>query len=193
MRPVAISLLLCAVLAPAAFAEGITIVLDFQGPRSEQSVAEMKREFEGIMKGSTLTFNFISRAEAADESFSNLVVVRFKGACVLKPIPYLIDERGPLAFTYSTDGEVQPYSEVACDRLTQVVRSAMSGGDFAKADLLMGRALGRVLAHEVVHILTKSPSHGRSGVAKPALSGSQLIGNELQLDPADFERLRTDQ
>jgi len=193
MRPVAICALFCAAFTRTASAEGITIVLDFQGPRNEQSVAEMKREFEGIMKASALAFDFKSRAEAGHESFPNLVVVRFKGTCVLKPIPYLMDERGPLAFTYSTDGEVQPYSEVACDRLTQVVRSAMSGSDYAKADLLMGRALGRVLAHEVVHILTKSGDHGRSGVAKPALSGSQLIGDELQIDPADVQRLRTDQ
>jgi hypothetical protein len=182
-----------AAMAPAAFAEGITIVLDFQGPRSDQAVAEMKREFEGIMKGTALTFDFKSRAEAGQESFPNLVVVRFKGTCVLKPVPYLYDERGPLAFTYTTDGAVQPYSEVACDRLTQVVRSAMSGSDFAKADLLMGRALGRVLAHEVLHILTKSGSHGHEGVAKAALSGSQLISDQLALDPADLERLRQDQ
>ena len=46
-----------AAVAPG-FAEGITIVLDFQGPRSEQSVTEMKREFEGIMKDSALRFDF---------------------------------------------------------------------------------------------------------------------------------------
>ena len=41
-----------------AFGEELTIVLDFQGPRSDQSVAEMKREFEGIMKDSSLSFDW---------------------------------------------------------------------------------------------------------------------------------------
>jgi hypothetical protein len=67
----------------------------------------------------------------------------------------------------------------------------MSGSDFARADLLMGRALGRVLAHEVVHILTKSGAHGHDGVAKTALSGTQLIAPELRLEPEDVNRIRT--
>jgi hypothetical protein len=191
MRLVAFCALALAATASRAAAEGVTIVLEFQGSQSDQSVAEMKREFAGIMRDSSLTFDFKSRAEAENESYANLVVVRFKGACVLKPIPYLYDERGPLAFTYSTEGEVQPFTEVKCDQVTRAVRSAMSGGDFARADLLMGRALGRVLAHEVVHILTKSGAHGRDGVAKTSLSGSQLIAPELRLEPADVERIKT--
>jgi hypothetical protein len=174
---------------PSAFGEGITIVLDFQGPRSEQSVAEMKREFAGIMKDTAVRFDFRSRSQASQEALSDLVLVRFKGKCVLDPVGYLYDERGPMAFTYSTDGAVQPFSEVACDKVTSAVRSAMSGGDFANADVLLGRALGRVLAHEVVHMLSKSGAHGHTGVAKTALSGSQLIAPELRLEPEDVERL----
>jgi hypothetical protein len=174
---------------PSAFGEGITIVLDFQGPRSEQSVAEMKREFTGIMKDTAVRFDFRSRSQASQEALSDLVMVRFKGKCVLDPVGYLYDERGPMAFTYSTDGAVQPFSEVACDKVTSAVRSAMSGGDFANADVLLGRALGRVLAHEVVHMLSKSGAHGHTGVAKTALSGSQLIAPELRLEPEGVERL----
>lgn len=174
---------------PPAFGEGITIVLDFQGPRSEPSVAEMKREFAGIMKGSALRFDFRSRSQASVEALSDLVVVRFTGKCELNPVGYLYDERGPMAFTYSTDGVVQPFSQVACDKVTSAVRSAMNGRDFANADMLLGRALGRVLAHEVLHILSKSGAHGRTGVAKTALSGSQLIAPELRLAPEDVERI----
>jgi hypothetical protein len=173
----------------SAFGEGITIVLDFQGPRSEQSVAEMKREFAGIMKDSTLRFDFRWRSQASEEALTDLVLVRFTGKCVLEPVGYLYDERGPMAFTYSTDGIVQPFSEVACDKVTSAVRSAMAGSDFANADVLLGRALGRVLAHEVVHMLSKSGAHGRTGVAKTALSGSQLIAPELRLGPEDVERI----
>jgi hypothetical protein len=174
---------------PSAFGEGITIVLDFQGPRSERSVAEMKREFAGIMKDSALHFDFRSRSQASQEDLSDLVVIRFTGKCVFRPVGYLYDERGPMAFTYSTDGIVQPFSEVACDKVTSAIRSAMAGGDFAKSDLLLGRALGRVLAHEVMHILSKSGAHGRTGVAKTALSGSQLIAPELRLEPEDVARI----
>ncbi|HXB73593.1 MAG TPA: hypothetical protein VNY05_35470 [Candidatus Acidoferrales bacterium] len=170
---------------------GVTIVLDFQGPRSERSVQEMKREFEGILKSSGLAFEWRMRDEANQVTSNHLVVVRFKGKCVLEPVGYLYDERGPLAFTYSTDGAVQPYSEVACDKVASSIRSAMFGGDFANADEFLGRALGRVLAHELVHMLSKSRAHARSGVEKAALSGKLLIAPDMRLDAADLEKLHT--
>jgi hypothetical protein len=54
----------------------------------------------------------------------------------------------------------------------------------------LGRALGRVLAHEVVHMLSKSALHGQRGVTKKALSGTQLLAPELLLDREDVDRLR---
>jgi len=51
--------------------------------------------------------------------------------------------------------------------------------------------LGRVLVHELVHILTRSGRHVRQGVEQPALSGKQLIGASLRLSPADLELLRS--
>src|SRR5438067_554589 len=111
-------------LASASNGTGLTIILDFQGPRSPRAVGEMKREFEGILKSSGLQFDWRLRDQTEHLTFSNLVVIRFKGKCILEPVGYLYDERGPLAFTYSTAGELQPYSEVACDKVAASVRSA---------------------------------------------------------------------
>lgn len=83
-----------------------------------------------------------------------------------------------------------PFSEVACDRIRVSVRSAMFGGDFEKSDLLLGRALGRMPAHEVYHILANTTGHGKSGVGRTALSGRQLIADHLAFDEHDIEKLR---
>src|SRR4051812_35558576 len=176
MRPVCI----CALLAAAVFATQaanpvLTVVIDFQGPHSTRSLDEMKREAEAVMKPSGVVLDWRTRAEVGTSSFDNLVVVRFKGKCVLEPAGYLYDERGPLAFTHSTAGEVQPYSEVECDKVAAAVRSAMSGEDFSRGALLLGRALGRVVAHEMMHMLAKSGAHAETGVGRPALSGKRLI------------------
>lgn len=168
---------------------GLTIVMDFQGPHSEKSVSEMKRELGTILKDSGLAIDWRTREEVSGALYPDLILVKFKGKCVMEPVGYFLDERGPLAFTYSSDGALLPFSEVACDKITHSIRSAMWGGDFGRADLLLGRALGRVVAHEVVHILTQSADHGHEGVAKTSLSGSQLIASELPLSPADLERI----
>jgi len=177
-------------LACAARAADVTVVLDFDGPHSDRSVEQMKRETQDILKTAGLHLEWRARADVGRRAYDNLVVVRFKGRCVLEPVPILYDERGPFAFTYNSDGAVLPFSEVECDQVTASVQSAMGVDDFARPDYLMGRALGRVLAHELVHILTKSGAHAREGVAQPALSGHDLIGPPLKLTRNDVERLR---
>jgi hypothetical protein len=173
--------------------EKVTVVLDFKGPHSDRSVDVMKSELESILSDAGVSFTWSSPKEASEKTSENLVVVSFKGKCILEPIPYLYDERGPLASTFtSAEGQMLPFSEVACDTVTNSIRSAMFAGDYNKADLLLGRALGRVVAHEIVHIITKSPEHSHEGVQKPALSGSQLIADHLKLSDKDVTRIQQD-
>jgi hypothetical protein len=176
--------------AGIACATDITVVIDFDGPHSDRSVQQMKRETEDIFKSAGIHLDWRRRDDVGRASYENLVVVHFKGKCILDPVPMLYDERGPFAFTYNSDGEVLPFSEVECGPVTASVRSAMWGDDFARPDYVMGRALGRVVAHELVHILTRSAAHGREGVTHAALSGRELIGPPLNLTRDDAERLR---
>jgi hypothetical protein len=50
--------------------------------------------------------------------------------------------------------------------------------------------MGRVVAHELIHMLTKSGQHGAEGVEKPSLSGKELIGGYLPLSVFDIDRLK---
>jgi hypothetical protein len=149
----------------------------------------MRREASQIILASGLHLGWRMRSEPSTDSFDDLVVMTFKGSCTFDPAPPIYDELGPLAITHTTNGEVQPFGEVNCDRVVNSVRSAMFGGDYAKADLLIGRALGRVVAHELVHMLTKSGQHAHEGVQKAALSGRQLISTSLPLSAMDVDRL----
>jgi len=171
----------------------LTVVLNFTGPFSAQAASEMKREASGILKEAGLHLDWLRLSEAVKTTVQDLVVVKFNGACALDPRSLNEDQMGApgeaLAFTYSSEGAVQPFSEVACDRVAAVVRSALCSCDFQRADLLLGRALGRVVAHELVHILTGSQEHAREGVAKAALSGKDLIAPFLSLSPIDLLRL----
>jgi len=167
----------------------ITVVLDFKGPHSDPSIVVMKKELAKILGGTGARFEWRSPEEASASTAENLVVVRFQGRCILEPDPMLYDERGPLAFTHTVDGAVLPFSEVACDTVTGTVRSAMFRRNYKRADLLLGRALGRVVAHELVHILTNSAAHAHEGVQNRGLSGAQLIAEQLTLTEADLLRV----
>jgi hypothetical protein len=122
-------------------------------------------------------------------SVSDLVMVKFRGDCRMELSPMLLDERGPLAFTHTTEGEVLPFSEVLCDKVKVAARSAMHGGQIASGDKLLGRALARVLAHEIWHMTSNDHKHSKSGVAKSSLSGAQLIAETLEFDDHSAHQL----
>src|ERR1700688_3277307 len=101
MRHVSLSALLLALMASCAAGagkpkptSGLTIILDFQGPHSVRSVAEMEQEAEEALKDSGLNLAWRLRGEFGRAFASNLVVVRFKGNCLLGPGPNLYDEGG---------------------------------------------------------------------------------------------------
>ncbi|MES1257852.1 MAG: hypothetical protein ABUS51_05465 [Acidobacteriota bacterium] len=171
-------------------ASDVTVVVDIKGPYSPTAIREMQREATRIILSSGIQLDWQRRENVSSAVFNDLVVMTFKGSCTFDPAPPRYDELGPYAITRTANGEVQPFGEVDCDRVVNSVRTAMFGEDYARGELLIGRALGRVVAHELVHMLTKSGQHGHEGVQKAALSGKQLISRSLPLSAMDVDRLK---
>jgi hypothetical protein len=192
MRPVCAALLaiLCAP-APVLAASPVTLVLQFDQAYSTQSLNVMKREVASIVSDSGIKVDWRLLADLhSSDSFESLVVVHFHGACTMEPAPPLGDERGYYGMTYVSDGAVQPFSEVECGKIGNSIRAAMSKRQWRDRDSILGRALGRVLAHELFHMLAKSQHHAGEGVTKSALSPAQLISGKLSMVPADLEKLK---
>jgi hypothetical protein len=61
----------------------------------------------------------------------------------------------------------------------------MHGGQLREGDKLLGRAMARVLAHEIWHITGNLHSHGKRGIAARSLTGAQLISDRLDFDRHD--------
>jgi hypothetical protein len=149
----------------------------------------MERESGDILKATGLKLDWRLRDQTAGQTYPDLVVMTFNGSCKFSQTPRVYDELGPLASTKTTDHVIQSFGEVDCDHVISAARSAMFGRDFAQADMLVGRALGRVVVHEIVHMLTNSAKHGHDGVFEAALSGRQLIAPSLPLSAMDVDRL----
>ncbi len=157
---------------------------------SPQALQEMQAEANRIVRKAGVKLAFLHRHEAAQDSYSELMFFKMSGRCEMGSLPLLLDERGPLAFTLTTDGRILPFGELKCDRLRESIKTAMVGSDFNKGNQLLGRAMGRVLAHELYHILARTKGHGRAGVAREALSARQLIAENLELGEHDCAFLR---
>ncbi len=170
----------------------VTLVVAFDESTAQpQVVAALKSELAEIWRGEAVQLNWraIESVQPGD-SFEDLVVVHFRGDCHVHPLqPFLIDERGPqavsaLAYSATVNGEVQPFSSVLCERVERSVQSAMKPNQRRSASKLYGRALGRVLSHELYHVLNQTKDHEEQGLAKKSLTGQQLIAPKFRFDPA---------
>ncbi|HZS50652.1 MAG TPA: hypothetical protein VFA54_07320 [Bryobacterales bacterium] len=165
----------------------VAVFMAFDEKPSPVSVAEMKAETARILRSAGLLLDWrpLSQRLAA-EAFGGLAVMRFKGACRADKFqaPFGPLERESetepvtLGWTAVRDGRVLPFSEVECDQ----IRNTLGPMRLAQKDLMLGRALGRVVAHELYHIVAETARHGRAGVAKPFHTP-----DDLRRDGASFE------
>lgn len=145
----------------------ITVVVSSERPLAPEAMKELQAEMANLLKQANRPVEWRQLADMKlGDSAADLVMVKFRGDCRMELSPALLDERGPLAFTHTTDGEVLPFSEVLCDKVKVAARSAMHGGQVASGDKLLGRALARVLAHEIWHMTANTSQHSKTGVSK---------------------------
>ncbi|MGC4050377.1 MAG: hypothetical protein QM757_13450 [Paludibaculum sp.] len=169
----------------------LTLVVQYENQPPAESLVEMRRELNTLLQKSSIQVEWRLREEMKEGTeVSDLVLVKFRGNCRMQTEPVLLDERGPLAFTHTTDGEVLPFSEVLCDKVRVAARSAMHGGQIAQGNTLMGRAMARVLAHEIYHIAGNTKGHTKEGVSKRSLTGAQLIADRIDFDTLGAHALR---
>lgn len=168
----------------------LTVVVDSEKPIPSSALQELQAELDQLLAQGQRRVEWKLRSDLKPGvDVADLVLVRFRGSCRMETVPMPLDERGPLALTHTADGEVLPFSEVLCDKVKVAARSAMHGGQLRDGDKLMGRAMARVLAHEIWHITGNTHSHGRRGVAARGLTGAQLIADRLDFDRHDAQAL----
>ncbi len=184
MRLVALfSFLISASLSHAAVpkavspASPLTVLLDFEQPHSSISFDSLQQELQRLFAPARLKIDLRIHSELPSApQFTDVLLFKMKGHCTMDALPIgaLSDERGALAMTYSVDGDLLPFGEVECDRVRQSIQRTLGKGDPERHQATFGIALGRVIAHEVYHMITNSSAHTKDGLTKESLSGREL-------------------
>lgn len=159
---------------------------------SPKALQNMQSEASSLLRASGLEIEWTVQTGTRNPGeFGNLVIFKMKGKCAMDSFPLVPDELGlPLARTHSADGEILSFGEVDCDRVRYSVKRTLAPADYDRADIVLGRALGRVLAHEMYHMLAKSKRHDYTGVTRECLSSRELTRERMALSEKSLNAIR---
>jgi hypothetical protein len=87
------------------------------------------------------------------------------------------------------NGDVLPFSWLECGTLSRMLAPALNGAG-SRRDYLYGRAMGRLIAHELFHILTHTRGHDAGGVAKPYFSAQDILAEHFEFEASTLARFQ---
>jgi len=169
----------------------IALYTQFQHQPSVAIKAAVKDELEAIMSPSGLHFEWRSLPQTnASEVSVELAVVSFKGHCDISGLSSVHGSPGALGWTHVSDGIILPFSDVDCDRIRVFVQHDLLSLPAEQRERVFSRAVARVLAHELYHVLANTSRHGSCGVGKSAYTVHELLSDDFQFEEHESDALR---
>lgn len=164
----------------------------FQQPTAVVVRHALEDEVEAIMGplGRHFLWRPISGVNGHEVS-SELAVLTFKGACSVEGLALKEIHPGALGWTHVSDGAILPFAEIDCDRIRRFVQKELLFRKPADREEIFGRAVARVVVHELYHIFANTPHHGHDGVAKSAYTVQELLCDDFVFEEAQNNTLRS--
>jgi hypothetical protein len=160
--------------------------------QSPAPLAWMKRELTPLMQSAGYRIEWRdSQTAGAVPSVPQLVVVELRGTCGLSNGTATVsDDLNQLAATAITDGHVLPFATVNCANLNHTLGASFATEAGARRDFLYGRAMARVVAHELYHMIVGTKDHTVDGVSKPCFNMTDLTAERFVFEPAVLAKFR---
>ena len=158
--------------------------------RSAKSIPYFRHEVSALMHSAGYRVEWRELGKSSgDAGVAVVVVVDLQGKCDLVSTDDAGGSSSNLASTAVSDGRILPFSSVDCGTLTRMLAPALAGQNPGLQDYLYGRAMARIVAHELYHVLSKDHGHAQDGVAKPAFATSDLLANRFEFASPALDRL----
>ena len=150
----------------------------------------MQTEIERLfrMPGLQLQWTTLEGTFGRTVSYTKLVVVRVRAQDE--------DARGvrvcscarSLGSTQIVDNAILPFVQIFVRPIEHIVSRSIRS-EIMQRNLWLGRALGRVLAHELYHVLANTREHGVRGLTQPYFETEDLLWRSEGFHPDELRRM----
>jgi hypothetical protein len=124
--------------------------------------------------------------------YNRLVVASFDGDCSVAELQSITftPKSNKLADTaIGSEGGIRPFFRVDCARVIWTLRPMLDHLNVPARNIVFGRAMARVMAHEIYHVLAAATDHAEAGIAKPSLSFEDLVSDRFGFDASSLDRI----
>jgi hypothetical protein len=150
----------------------------------------MKEESSLLMQSAGYQVHWLDPLQRPDVTGTSLIVVELNGTCAPSEHSARPMDAGRLASTEVTDGRILPFVSLDCTALQNALAPVLDRVPRGRREFLYGRAMGRLLAHEMYHVESQTREHSRQGVAQSIVSASELVSERFAFANDALARLR---
>ena len=169
----------------------IALYTQFQQEPPAAVSGALRSTVESIMAPIGLSFEWRHSGEIGGIYVSvELAVVTFKGSCNLKGVRPNRITSGPLGWTHISNDVILPFAEIDCTAVRAFLDRELSYEGPERREFLFGRALGRVVAHELYHVFANTKHHSAEGVAREIYSVRDLLTDNFRFEEKESIALK---
>ena len=145
----------------------------------------LRKELQSIMGRAGYELELSPRATSGD------VTVELRGACVVRTHASTIAyAKSAIASTAIVNGAILPSAWVNCDRVEALLAPRIADQPNSQRDYLTGRAVARLIAHELYHVLARERSHTQAGLAQESLGAQELLDERGYFDATAIREMQ---
>ncbi len=179
--------------AAASVGRNVDVYLVGTSSSSSEPLLEMKRQTTQLLAAAGYGVSWHNPSDASASQQDPLFVVELRGSC--QPAssfnrPAMVKPGTSLGSSALSNGQIQPFGWLECGVVARFLDASLRDQPQARRNSLYGRALGRILAHELLHYLTNTREHDTDGVGKASFSAKDVLADRFELSDTSVERLK---
>jgi hypothetical protein len=156
--------------------------------------SEMKQELSHLLEPAAIHVEWqdpsVDRS-ASENDYSALV--RLRGSCrPTEPsarFEHAVNGPFTLASSAVADGVVLPFGDIDCAALNSFLGPSLWKDTDQVREFVYARAVARLMAHELYHVIAQTHDHARSGVAEPAFTVAELLSDHFEFTESTLGEL----
>src|ERR1017187_6235372 len=171
--------LLLAALPGSSQVGSIAIYTQFQHEPPKTVLSALQEEASALMAPAGLRLQWKTLPSTGSEVSSAVAVVTFQGHCTAANLSIQTRWETRLGWSPVSDGEVLPFAGIDCDSILGFIQKRLLAVPPREREPVLGRAIGRVLAHEFDHIFAETSDHGARSMDQPENTVEELMAPSL--------------